>query len=119
MDSSRERISMKTILIHTQSGSFLVMPDSKAYADGHPVLTSSYNIFKKEVVSSRDGLTPDELLTPQKNNNPNYLGYITFEQPGKLFTYTAGDYGELSRNELKEIIEQISHYRDSPQMWSF
>ena len=45
------------------------------------------------------------------------MGYITFEQPGCLFTYTADGMTELSSDEVEEIIEQISEYRDTPSMW--
>lgn len=41
------------------------------------------------------------------------MGVILFEAPDRLFTYKAGQQ-ELSSNEVEEVIEQITHYRDTP-----
>jgi hypothetical protein len=57
--------------------------------DGHPVLTYSYAIFK-DPNNGKNHLTHTEsLLTPDKKNNPNYMGTLVFEQPGRLFSYEA------------------------------
>jgi hypothetical protein len=95
-----------------------VIPNTQAQVDGHPVLTYTYNVYQ-------DG-DPDEQLEDrqeselllEKKTDPSYLGYITFEDPGKLFTYTADGNGELTSHEVEEIIENITHYRDHPGMWS-
>ena len=110
---------MKPIFVTISKGiSLAVIPDSDAHMNGHPVLTYTYSIFRRERSVFGEMADPENLLQPEKKNNPNYLGYITFEQPGKLFTYTADGNESLSNNDIEEIIEKISHYRDSPQMWS-
>lgn len=96
----------------------MVIPNTEAHLDGHVAITYTYNIY-------RDGgfedpamihLKENELLL-EKKKSANYMGFITFEQPGKLFTYTADGHEELSSDEVQEIIENISHYRDHPGMW--
>ncbi|MES2265558.1 MAG: hypothetical protein V4520_02280 [Bacteroidota bacterium] len=95
-----------------------VIPNTQAQVDGHPVLTYTYNIYSdSETDDALEKLQRDELLLETKTD-PTYLGYITFEDPGKLFTYTADGHDELSSQEVEEIIENISHYRDHPGFWS-
>jgi hypothetical protein len=98
----------------------VVIPDSQAHVDGHPVLTYTYSIFRDKYDGHlRHELDAEKLLSTAMNDDPDYLGYITFEQPGKLFTYTRKDGQQgLSGDEIEEVIEQISQYRDSPQMWN-
>jgi hypothetical protein len=95
-----------------------VIPNIQGHADGHPVLTYTYNIYadgeRDELV---DEMQENELLL-EKKLDPNYLGYIAFEDPGKMFTYTADGQGELTAAEVEEIIENITHYRDHPGMWN-
>lgn len=95
-----------------------VIPNTQAQVDGHPVLTYTYSIYKDgEIDEAEEQLQESELLLETKTSS-NYLGYITFEDPGRLFTYTADGYEELNPTEVEEIIENISHYRDHPNLWS-
>lgn len=96
----------------------MIIPDSEAHVDGHPVLTYTYSIYKDKNNNKSGLVSKENNLHLQKNDNPDYMGYITFEQPGKLFTYTADGHSELNSDEIEEIIELISHYRDTPSMWS-
>jgi hypothetical protein len=95
-----------------------VIPNTQAQVDGHPVLTYTYNVYadgeRDELINE---MQENELLL-EKKLDPNYLGYITFEDPGKMFTYTADGQGELTTAEVEEIIENITHYRDHPGMWN-
>ncbi|MDB5130253.1 MAG: hypothetical protein JWR02_2 [Mucilaginibacter sp.] len=97
----------------------MIIPESDAHMDGHPVLTYSYCIFKDH---STDGnhysLDKDQLLSPERKKDPNYLGTITFEQPGKLFNYTADGEHSLGSDEIHHIIEEITHYRENPGLWT-
>lgn len=96
-----------------------VIPNTQGQVNGHPVLTYTYNIYN-------DGGLEDDLLVArqeselllEKKHDPNYLGFITFEDPGKMFSYTADGHDDLTSGEVEEIIENISHYRDHPGMWS-
>jgi hypothetical protein len=60
----------------------------------------------------------ENMLSPSGKQDLGYMGYITFEEPDKLFSYTADRRDELNSRKVQEIIEQITEYRDSPQMWS-
>ncbi|RFZ82120.1 hypothetical protein DYU05_15985 [Mucilaginibacter terrenus] len=96
----------------------MIIPNTDAHLDGHAVLTYTYNIYRDYGFedAAMIQLKEKELMLDKKKN-PNYMGYITFEDPGKLFTYTADGSEELDSEEVQEIIENISHYRDHPGMW--
>ncbi|AYL94572.1 hypothetical protein [Mucilaginibacter celer] len=96
----------------------IVLPESEAHIDGHPVLTYSYSIFRREPSVLNISENYDALLQTTKKNNPNYLGHINFEQPGKVFNYIADGHEALSRAEVEDVIEEINRYRDTPQLWS-
>lgn len=93
----------------------MILPDVKIHLDGHPVLTYTYNIFKNGKHGKAGPIKQDMQLT--KSSNPDYMGYITFEEPGKLFSYTADGQQDLNSGEVQEIIETITHYRENPSLW--
>jgi hypothetical protein len=96
----------------------MVLPNIQAQADGHPVITYTYNIYRDNGMEDTSLINQQESeLLLEKKLDPNYLGYITFEDPGKMFTYTADGRDDLSSEEVEEIIENISHYRDHPGLW--
>ncbi|MGI4750693.1 MAG: hypothetical protein ACRYFB_08670 [Janthinobacterium lividum] len=96
----------------------MVIPDSQAHADGHPVLTYTYSIYRDKTPASQEQIDSrvSELLL-EKKHDPDYMGTITFELPGRLFNYEAGEGQELTSDEVEEAIEQITHYRETPGMW--
>ena len=93
-----------------------VVPDTQAHLDGHTVIAYNYNIFFDSTKND-----PVKALTQNtdldKMTDPDYYGYITFEKPGRIFSYTPGEQRTLSRTEVEEIIEQLNHYRDNPKLW--
>lgn len=96
----------------------VIIPDSHAHVDGHPVLTYTYSVYNDQKKGDKDlVLSKEASLHLEKNDDPDYMGYITFEQPGRLFTYTADGATDLSSDEVQEIIEQVSEYRDTPERW--
>jgi hypothetical protein len=96
----------------------LIIPDSEASADGHAVLTYTYSIYNDKFGGSGEYIEKKERkLHLEIKNDPDYLGYITFEQPGKIFSYTADGPEEITSDEVLELIEIINHYRDTPQLW--
>ncbi|MBD1392379.1 hypothetical protein [Mucilaginibacter glaciei] len=96
-----------------------VIPNTQGQVDGHPVLTYTYNIYADSNFDDAHTLQRQESeLLLEKKLDPNYLGYITFEEPGKLFSYTADGYDDLTSGEVEEIIEHITHYRENPGMWA-
>jgi hypothetical protein len=93
----------------------MVVPETRVYMDGHPILTRSYSLYKDVGMDN-----PDDVFTlddQKKQSNPNYLGYITFEIPGRVFNYVPDGVQTLSREEVEQAVEQISHYRDNPDIW--
>jgi hypothetical protein len=110
---------MKPFFITTSNHlPLIILPDSDAHADGHPVLTYTYSIYRRDASVLIRLNQPDKLLQLSKKDNPDYLGYITFEQPGKVFSYFADGEDELSPNEVTDVIEEINHFRDTPQLWT-
>lgn len=96
----------------------IIIPDTQAHLDGHAVLTYTYSIFLntglKEPQLSR---SKESSLHLEKNTDPDYYGYITFEKPGQLFSYTADGQRNLNTQEVNELIEKLSHVRDNPDLW--
>jgi len=84
--------------------------------DGHPVLTYNYNIFYDSAKNN-----PAALLSKgeasDKLTDPDYMGAISFEKAEQLFSYTPGVYRQLTRNEIEEIIEILTEYRNHPDKW--
>jgi len=95
----------------------MAIPDADAHVDGHPVLTYRYAIYKDDNPNEHHTVDTAKLLSTDRMKNRNYMGTLTFEQPGKIFSYTADGYQELESREVEEVIECISHYRDNPALW--
>lgn len=97
----------------------MVIPDTQAHLNGHTIITRTYSIF-------RDNGAGNPLLSRSKENtlhlekidDPDYYGFITFEKPGSLFTYTADGQQDLTSEEATELIEHLSDVRDNPQLWN-
>jgi hypothetical protein len=96
----------------------MIVPDADAHMDGHPVLTYSYAIYKNPHHGGNHFTNTDRLLTPDKKTDPDYLGTLTFEQPGRLFSYEADGREELPGGVIQVVIEQITHYRENPNLWA-
>lgn len=94
----------------------MIVPDSEAHVNGHPVLTFTYSIYRNHNINPSSLVNIESNLHLTKNTNPDYMGYITFEHPGKLFTYTPGQQ-QLNSDQVQEIIETITQYRENPAMW--
>jgi len=45
------------------------------------------------------------------------MGYITFDAPDRVFTYTDDGHKPLTRDEVEEVIEKITYYRETPKLW--
>ncbi|MBL4675176.1 MAG: hypothetical protein JKY70_03070 [Mucilaginibacter sp.] len=98
----------------------VIIPDTLAHLDGHTVITHTYSIFKDtgldEQIFSR---SKESLLHLEKIDDPNYYGYLTFEIPDKLFTYTADGDNTLSAEEVEQLIEFLSDVRSNPELWRY
>jgi hypothetical protein len=97
----------------------MVIPDTQAHLDGHTIITHTYSIFKN--IDAGNPLlfrSKESTLHLEHINDPNYYGFITFELPGTLFTYTADGQQELEPAEVTELIEHLSDIRDNPPLWN-
>ena len=93
-----------------------VVPDTQLHQDGHPVITYNYNIFFDSTKNNPSALLNKDEET-DNISSPDYMGAISFEKPGQLFSYTPGEYRQLTRNEIEEIIEMLTDYRNHPDKW--
>lgn len=100
----------------------MIIPDTEGHIDGHPVLTHTYSMYR---ITDGHPFTRREIdnkkskLHLAENKDEDYLGYISFDVPGKVFTYIPADYNTLNRTEVEEVIEEITDYRDDPKRWNF
>jgi hypothetical protein len=96
----------------------MVIPDTAAHLDGHAIITHTYSIFKDTGSSPSIIRSKESILHLEAIDDPDYYGYITFEMPGKLFTYTADGQQELDSDEVEQVIELLSHIRTNPALWN-
>lgn len=105
--------------LHTKLD-LMILPDTLAHLNGHTVITETYSIFKN--TGSRwepIAHTRESELHLEHTKYPDYLGYLRFDVPGKLFTYTAADHTGLNSYEINELIELLSEIRGNPKLWKF
>jgi len=96
----------------------MVIPDSQAHVDGHPVLTYSYTLYRSEAGHSYVELSSaDQLLAPDKIKHKDYLGTIYFDQPYKSFSYTADGINQLDVEDVEQVIRMITEYRMNQKLW--
>lgn len=97
----------------------MIIPDTAAHLDGHPVITHTYSIFKDKGTNKPAlARSKESILHLERITDPDYYGYITFDIPGRLFTYTADGTLELSDEETQEVIELLSNARTNPALWN-
>ncbi len=97
----------------------MVIPDTQAHLNGHEVITYTYSIFKDNGLGNPlMARSKESTLHLENIDDPDYYGYITFEKPGSLFTYTADGPMELGTEETTELIERLSNIRDNPLLWN-
>lgn len=112
---------MRPLYFTLSSGTALtVIPDTHVYQDGHPIISYTYSLFHNR---AQEGIKVEPEFTGKVYsdyvNHPDYAGFITFEEPGKLFTYSSHGDEPLTLEEAEEAIEHISHIRDNPKLWPF
>lgn len=99
-------------------GNLLVIPETQAHLDGHPVLTYSYYLYHNR--DGRDAAyvkAKETKLLLENKTDPDFLGEIIFELPGRIFNYIPGHADQLTMDEVEQAIEQISHHRDHSSLW--
>jgi hypothetical protein len=97
----------------------MIIPDTQAHLNGHTIITHTYSIFTNTGTGNPlVARSKESTLHLEHIADPEYYGFITFEKPGSLFTYTADGQKELTSAEVTEIIENLSHIRDNPTLWN-
>jgi hypothetical protein len=97
----------------------MVIPDTQAHLNGHAIITHTYSVFKDTGMGNPLlARSKESTLHLEHIKDSNYFGFITFEKPGSLFTYTADGQQELDSNEVTELIEHLSNVRDNPALWN-
>jgi hypothetical protein len=98
-----------------------VIPKISYHLYEHPILTYTYHIFLNSSKHDPSRILNDEITVKEKLKDPDYYGYITFEDTQSLFSYTQEEEGqrELTRDELEEIIDLLKHYRENTALWHF
>ncbi|MEO3407331.1 hypothetical protein AAFN85_25660 [Mucilaginibacter sp. CAU 1740] len=97
--------------------SLIIIPDTQAHLDGHTIITRTYHIHKKDESLSREFYRNLEILGINHNDEPSYMGYLTFDVPGRIYSYTRDGDLTLSSDEIEELIEQLNEVRENPGMW--
>ena len=98
----------------------MIIPDTQAHLNGHTIITHTYSIFK-DMGTGNPLLarSKESTLHLEKIDDPDYYGFITFEMPDKLFTYTAEGALELESDEVVQVIEYLSDIRTNPELWKY
>jgi hypothetical protein len=111
---------MKTLYFTLENDlKLMVIPDTQAHIDGHAIITYTYSIFKDTGLGNPLlGRSKENTLHLEEIKDPNYYGYITFERPGSMFSYTPDGQRRLNSNEVTELIEHLSDVRDNPTLWN-
>jgi len=102
-----------------QNLKLMIIPDTQAHLDGHTIITHTYSVFR-DTGSGNPLLarSKESTLHLERIDDPAYYGFITFEKPGALFTYTADGQQDLQPEEVNELIEHLSNVRDNPPLWN-
>jgi hypothetical protein len=95
----------------------MAIPDTDAHLDGHPVITYTYSLFIDQAKGNpQQALKKESTLHLDKIKDPDYLGFIAFETPANVFSYTGGE-RSLTVAEIEEVIEHLNLIRDNPPLW--
>lgn len=111
---------MKTLYFTLASNlKVMVIPDTQAHLDGHTIITHTYSVFKDTGMGNPlIARSKESTLHLEQIKDPGYYGFITFENPGRMFSYTADGQQELTSEEVTELIEHLSNVRDNPALWT-
>jgi hypothetical protein len=96
--------------------SLMIIPDTQAHLNGHTIITRTYRIFK-HIAHAGNVQLPESILKVDNSADPNYMGCLVFDIPGKLYSYEADGNIDLTPDEVEELIEHLNHYRDNPDIW--
>jgi hypothetical protein len=89
----------------------MIVPDTDAGIELHPTLVRSYQIYRHcrnlQVSLNSSGGFKDV----------NHLGGIQVLIPGRSYHYIPNALGRLSFFEVRDLVDEINNYRDTPAVW--
>jgi hypothetical protein len=98
--------------------SLMIIPDTQAHLDGHTIITQTYHLYQEtEDALGRKLFRPDDYSGVNKDKNPAYMGYLTFDVPGRVYSYTGDGHSNLSPTALEKLIDYLNMLRNNPPMW--
>ena len=90
----------------------MVIPDTQAHLDRHTIITHTYSVFRDiDAGNPLVARSKESTLHLEQINDPDYFGFVTFEKPGSIFSYTADGPNELTDGEATELIEHLNDVR--------
>lgn len=78
----------------------MIIPDRARHAKGAAESTHTYYVYRHQPGSN-------------DNEKGDYIGRLVFEIPDKLFDYFPEGPHPLESGEASELVEHLSHYRES------
>lgn len=99
---------METIFTTAGAGvRYKIIPDLQLHMGPQPELSYLYKVYK----DAGDLPSPGYKTRTKEDNDENYMGAISIEEPGNIFVYTPGGDTEIPPIEMQELIDVICHYR--------
>jgi len=102
------------------SGRYIMaIADNIAHFDGQTEIALTYSFF-----IDKDNGNPDQIINKEShlhlvaNDDPDYLGYITVEKPGRVYSYTGNGKKRLSITEIQDAVEQLNKLTSASISWS-
>jgi len=87
----------------------MIIPDSQAHLNGQTILTYTYSIFLDIAKGDpKQSKSKENFLHLERIKDPDYYGFITYQNSGLLPLYKADGYKKLSSDELSEVIERLT-----------
>lgn len=109
---------MKPIVFHLDSDRTVqVLPDVLVEMDGHPIISYTYSLFTHTGKKHESPRPKPNVLDTDHILDPDYLGFITFEEPDRIFSYTSSGNDILSPEDVTELIEKLTEMRKNPHLW--
>ena len=90
--------------------SLMIVPEKEQGVDLHPILARSYQVFRnvQAYITSGHG---------NETTSYEHVGNIEVIVPGRSYNYSSGLALRLSFFEIKDLVDQINDYRDTPALW--
>jgi hypothetical protein len=95
----------------------MIIPDTVAHVDGHPVLTYSYSIYRNQQPNDALQERRENKLHLVRKSDPDYMGTIEFKIPGRSLNYITDGIGRLGPFEIQELVDRINAYRGDSALW--